>query len=397
VLSITVMKLSCRSCQGIVSTLVNFGEQPITNRFVSEKNRREKEYLHQLSLGSCVECGLIQLIELPPHQDLKPHLDWISYIEPESHLSSLADFISQLPGINHQSTFVGIAYKEDPLLQRLGTLGFQDFYRLDPTKDLFIHDGTAGLETIQAIISGQKIIPSKKADVVIARHILEHAFQISDFIAGIKNFCHDNSLVIFEIPDCSKIFAFSDYSFIWEEHTAYFTELTLRRALEKNGLEVLHLIRYPYAIEDSLVAITKPSDAQRGPHCGSITSQGFFSTSLEVMADKYTSALSSYKLKGVLFGAGHLAATFVNLYKLGNYFDCVIDDDPNKIGLFMPGSKLPIHSSQILNEREYPLCIMTLSPESEQKVMKKYSSFAENGGIFASAFCCSQYSLLKGK
>jgi hypothetical protein len=391
------MKLPCRSCQGTVSKLVNFGDQPITNRYVSETNLREKEYLHQLSLGSCLECGLIQLIELPPHQELKPRLDWVSYIEPESHLSSLADFISKLPEINHQSTFIGITYKEDPLLQRLGTLGFQNFYRLDPQKDLFIHDKTAGLETIQAIISEQEIIPPKKADVVIARHILEHAFQISDFIAGVKHLGHDNSLVIFEIPDCSKIFAFSDYSFIWEEHTAYFTELTLTTALENNGLEVLHLIRYPYATEDSLVAITKPSDAQRGLRSSAVASQGFFSTSLEEMADKYTQVLSSYKLKGVLFGAGHLAATFVNLYKLSEYFDCIIDDDPNKIGLFMPGSKLPIHSSQILNDRKYPLCIMTLSPESEQKVMKKYSSFAENGGIFASAFCCSQYSLLKGK
>ena len=46
-----------------------------------------------------------------------------------------------------------------------------------------------------------------------------------------------------------------------------------------------------------------------------------------------------------LFGAGHLAARFVNLFSLGDWIDSVIDDNSHKQRVLMPGSRLPIYDS----------------------------------------------------
>jgi hypothetical protein len=43
-----------------------------------------------------------------------------------------------------------------------------------------------------------------------------------------------------------------------------------------------------------------------------------------------------------MFGADHLACTFVNLLGLKDVVRFVADDNPHKLGLFMPGSRLPI-------------------------------------------------------
>jgi len=79
----------------------------------------------------------------------------------------------------------------------------------------------------------------------------------------------------------------------------------------------------------------------------------------------------------------------VNLFRLREFFDCVIDDNPNKQALLMPGSHLPIRASAMLASRGIDLCLLSLNPESEQKVLAKNQAFIERGGGFLSIFALS--------
>ena len=94
-----------------------------------------------------------------------------------------------------------------------------------------------------------------------------------------------------------------------------------------------------------------------------------------------------------MLGAGHLCCAFVTFLQLQDYFEFVIDDNPNKQGLFMPGSRLPIYPSTALLEQDIKLCLLSLSPDSETKVVQKNQEFVEKGGTFASIFPASQLAL----
>ena len=85
----------------------------------------------------------------------------------------------------------------------------------------------------------------------------------------------------------------------------------------------------------------------------------------------------------------------VNLLGLKDLLGFVVDDDPNKKGLLMPGSHLPISGSAALLERGVALCLLNMSPESEEKVVAKNKAFLEAGGTFASVFPESRYALEK--
>ena len=86
---------SCRICNSSeIITLMDFGMQPICNRFI--KLPAEQEYNHSLIIGLCKSCGLIQLLNPFPAIELQPNYDWITYTEPEEHLDNLADIISKL-------------------------------------------------------------------------------------------------------------------------------------------------------------------------------------------------------------------------------------------------------------------------------------------------------------
>lgn len=117
---------------------------------------------------------------------------------------------------------------------------------------------------------------------------------------------------------------------------------------------------------------------------------------MAIQSEKFRNFLGMYRQNGnkiALFGAGHLACTFVNLLSLRDYFDFVVDDHPNKKGLFMPGSKLPIRSSATLVEDGIKLCLLSLNPDNEEKVMRQNQEFLAHGGVFSSIFQVSKYAL----
>src|SRR6202012_1199272 len=96
-----------------------------------------------------------------------------------------------------------------------------------------------------------------------------------------------------------------------------------------------------------------------------------------------SSCLPSLAKEGkiAVFGAGHLAAKFINLLDLSPYIAFVADDHPKKRGLFMPGSRLPIKPSTALVEEEIQWCLLSLNPESEERVLKNLKPLFEIGGI----------------
>lgn len=169
----------CKSCGNQnIETVFNAGEQPISSRYLKSSN--EKEDLFSLELGQCLSCGLVQLMDFVPIQELQPIYKWITYNEPEGHLDDLVNQLSQLQGINTESSILGISYKEDTTLARFGALGFSKIGRL-PIPDTISPDvDTAGVEVVQDYISSNAFCESgtdDQYDIILIRHILEHTYN----------------------------------------------------------------------------------------------------------------------------------------------------------------------------------------------------------------------------
>lgn len=391
-----------------VEALVNFGPQPPSNRF--EHPRSAPCETHPLVVGQCAACGLIQLIDPMPPTMAKSHFEWITYNEPEGHLDSLVDTLRHLPGIDHSSRIVGLTYKDDSTITRFNKLGYTNTYRIDATTDLGLQDPCAGLESIQSIIdqavARDLVAKHGPADLLLVRHVLEHAHDPAAFMAAVRKLVKPNGYLLFEVPDCAKFIKACDYTFIWEEHIAYFNAQTLAAFIANTGLETQQVISYPYPLEDSLICI-----ARNEPAAGaSESSQGAVYALLEEgnsFAKRYSEVrahlhqlFSAWQQTGkntAIFGAGHLAAKFVNMYSLGELVNCVIDDNPHKQTLTMPGSRLAICGSAALELRDIHYCLLSLNPESEQKVLAKNQAFLDRGGKFLSIFRLSLKTVYNAK
>jgi hypothetical protein len=393
----------CRLCQHAVELRLDFGPQPLCNRFLAQPS--DPETRHPLRLGQCPACGLLQLIEPPLPEVLKPARPmW--YNEPEWHLDQVVDRIAALPGVDRDAYLCGLTYKEASTIERLRQRGYHNAVGLDAKLDWGVPDSAAGVETFQDRI-GKGVLHDHpvhhgRYQVVIARHIIEHAHDLQGFVRGLKGLLAPGGYLILEIPDFTASVRSGNYATIWEEHVVYLTKATFPTLLQGLGLNVRQVITYPSPLEDLLVGVTQAVAPKRASPDGDVDVavelwQGRqYAAMLPKARQAWKRALAAERAAGsqvALLGAGHLAIIFINLLELGPFIDFVVDDDSAKSGWYLPGSHLPVYSSNALHERNVRLCLMSVAPENERRVLERHHRFLQRGGRLASIFPGSQLTL----
>ena len=396
---------ACYNCGAdAVTLLLDAGLQPIGNRFLRTHDEKEEQF--PVLIEQCGRCGLVQSTKPVPAAALVPVFDWITYSEPEPHLDGMVERLMTRPGIKPGAVAGGISFKDDSTLDRLARNGLRT-WRLDMAADLGIARPGLGVETIQEALTPARADAAAakygKADVLLVRHILEHAHDLGRFLESLRRLLAPGGYAVIEVPDCSRALDVGDYTTIWEEHTFYYTPETFERCMLLNGFDVAGFENHPYPFENSLVAIAQVSGTSgreaRMPSKSVVDVElergRRFAAELPVRRQRLRHYLEEFRrTRGriAFFGAGHLACTFVMLFGIADLVECVIDDNPNKRGMFMPGSRLPIVGSDVLQSGEIALCLLSLNPIGEQKVMEKNGAFAQRG-VFASIFPASAHAL----
>ena len=277
-------------------------------------------------------------------------------------------------------------------------------------KDLGADSKLGGVETIQNLLNTARaksiVERNGKFGLVIVRHILEHSYDVSEFMNSVKELLSPDGHIMFEVPDYTKHFEQLDYSAIWEEHTVYFTPEIFKNHFSFYSLETKIFKVYPYLLENSLVAIVKNNRNIKPefPDKNILKMENSralnFFREYQKTKNKIKLFFSDFKKnngKIAVYGAGHNACLLINAFELEDYVDCVIDDNPNKQGLFMPGSHLPIVGPSALADKGIKLSIFSLNPGSEEKIIAKNEEFIRRGGIFLSFYSVSNYSIMHNK
>lgn len=388
--------------------MLNFGHQPPSNRF--EVAGHAESDRHPLIVGQCQACALVQLVDPMPTEMVASRFDWLTYNEPESHLDRTVDKLGKLLGGAHASANIqGLTYKDESTLRRFKARGSQRCVEVDLPRLVDADIPRTAIERIQDLVSVDNCQRAAKefgrADLLIVRHVLEHAHRPREFIDALREMVAPGGLVVFEVPDSSRFLDSGDVCFFWEEHVTYFTESTLGRFIASAGRSLEALWVEPYPMENSLIAVVRlddsavraVADAQLAADLAKVRE---LTRQHMQLAERCRTILQKYRDEGRRvygFGAGHLAAKFVNLNDVGDLLEGVIDDSPDKQGLRMPGSGLPIVGSDVLESGGADLCLLSLSPESEARVVAARSDYLEAGGEMRSMFSLSPRALVPSR
>lgn len=383
--------------------LRDFGPHPICNRYLTAVDA--PEFSHPMVIGQCGACGLVQTLDPVPAAELVPAVDWIAYNEPEGHLDAVAETLATLPGLKPGAVCAGVSFKDDTLLARLQKRGFGT-WRLDMEGDLGITKKGCGVESIQGRLDLVRAaaITAKRggADLVIARHILEHAHDLRGFIAAVRTLAKPGGYVVFEVPDCTLAFDLKDITTLWEEHTVYFTPATFQSTVTAGGAALVNFASHPYPFENCLVGVTRTgADAPVQLTAEALAAEQAraraFAAALPARRAELRRFLTDFRArhgKIAVLGAGHLACTWIYLHGLAEFVEFLADDNPHKQNLFLPGARLPIRGSASLLTENIKLCLLAVSPEAEPKVIARNQEFVQRGGRIASIFPASRNALV---
>jgi hypothetical protein len=100
------------------------------------------------------------------------------------------------------------------------------------------------------------------------------------------------------------------------------------------------------------------------------------------------------KQNGVaLFGAGHLACGYVNFFDISKTVKFFVDDDTHKKNMYMAKSGLPIYQSDMLLHKKIQMCLLSLNPRNEDRIIESNKEFIKKGGKFFSIFPSSAHAL----
>lgn len=355
-----------------------------------------------LDIVECETCQLVQLGEAPPPEALVPTVPWIRYREPEGHLDSLVEQLLDLRPLARRA--LGTGPFEQPFLARLGGKGL-DIAALDIDTN-----GAPGrypyLETWQAHLNAAHLsaqaVQSGTFDIVSCRYLIEHTSEPVAALRALRQTLNPDALLVIEVPDSSKFLAARDYCFLWEEHSCYFVEETLRRLAEASGYRVLTVLRYPGTLEDALVAVLTPADAPipAAASCGP-------SSLFQAYRDHFAPARAQLRSKLIglagpghdriaLFGIGHHAIMFANAFGVADMIALAVDDDADKRGFFPPGFRVPVvGSDRLLADERITTCLFAVAPHVEGRVRDKLAPLAARGVAFHSIYAALDNAITK--
>ena len=97
---------------------------------------------------------------------------------------------------------------------------------------------------------------------MIVRHVIEHSYDLTNFISAIKTLVRPDGFIVWELPDCQDALKNGDCTTIWEEHIHYFTSTTFKLLIQNSSFEILYFDSVNYPLENSIVAIVKKNKSK---------------------------------------------------------------------------------------------------------------------------------------
>lgn len=382
----------CRLCgDNQMDVLLQFGEHPIAHRFLDRPD--QDEYTHHVTLCFCQKCGLTQLNDPIPADLLYANYICLSSWKHQPHIPYLVQLIEEKTTVKKPANILEVGSNDGRFLRFLKDKGYRRLIGIEPACDAQTAAAEIGVKTIPAYFNKQSaenfLTAYGKCDLFISRQMLEHINDLKGFGRDMRSVLSPGAFVLFEVPDFSANFDILDYA-LWEEHINYFTIETLSRFLADAGIKVIHSESIIFS-GNSLVVL--------GEYVGKkLAFADTYLDGLKKKAQRYRNIwpdfrdslvdfLRSHKEKGgkiAIYGAGARLCSLVNYCNLRPYVEFIVDDQPEKQGKYMPGSRLSILPSSALRENSIDLCLLAVNSECEERVIGKHPDFLERGGVFFS-------------
>ncbi len=238
----------------------------------------------------------------------------------------------------------------------------------------------------------------KKFDLIFSANTITHISNYNSVFSNIYKILEDSGTVIIEEPSLLETIKKNSYDQFYNEHIYVFSAIALQKILKKNKLEIydieninVHGGSNRYYIKKIKHKKIKTSlrfkkniliEKKYGLHKFSCYQK--FAKKVENSKYNLIRLIKNLKMnneKIVGYGASAKAVTILNYCNLKeDYFDHFYDTTKQKIGKFLPGTKIKVRKYKKLKDNK--LCVFLGAWNFHKEILKKENFFYNNSGRF---------------
>lgn len=400
-----ILAINCRFCnEPLINIFVDLGISPLSNAFLKKEMLGNSEKRYPLCAYVCDNCFLVQLHEFEkPENIFEDYAYFSSYSSTWlQHAENYVNMIINRVSFDEKSLVVEIASNDGYLLQffkkkNIPILG------IEPAVNVAKVAKNKGIPTITKFFSVDTANELRKgnklADLIIGNNVLAHVPNLNDFVKGLKILLKPTGMITLEFPHILQLIQKNQFDTIYHEHFSYFSLFTAKKIFSFHGLTIFDVDEIPthggslriyvkHSENDDIsinerVNMLLKKEKQYGLE--NISTYTNFTKNVKEVKKKLQEFFDSAKNSGkkiVCYGAAAKGNTLLNYCNIGNNFiDYIVDQNPYKQGLFLPGTHIPIKSPDEIQKTK-PDYVVIIPWNLKDEIMEQMKYIREWGGEF---------------
>lgn len=401
----SVRHANCRYCQApLTQSFVDLGISPLSNAFIKPENYQRAESFYPLHAYVCGTCFLVQLEEFEsPSRIFEDYVYFSSYSQSWlKHAREYVELVTQRFGLGQKSQVIEIASNDGYLLQyfkakEIPILG------IEPAENVAKVAQAAGINTLVKFFGVQTAQELRargmRADLLLGNNVLAHVPDINDFVRGLKVLLADNGVVTMEFPHLLQLIRHNQFDTIYHEHFSYLSLLTVEKIFQSHGLVLFdveelwthggslriyatHAEGKTRAVSERVAHLRQQEVVARLDRIETYTSFGQqVRETKRALLDFLIEAKRQNK-SVIGYGAPAKGNTLLNYCGIRtDFIDYVVDLNPHKQGLFLPGTRIPVYAPERMRQTK-PDYVLILPWNLKDEIVAQHAYVREWGGKF---------------
>lgn len=393
---------NCRGCgSSNLKKILTIFNMPLTDDLRTKKNKGT-EFLDDIEVFICQDCGLTQLIN---------EFDFSDYYNNYGYTSSNSGFSQNYMKRLVSELYLKFGFKKECKVIEVGSgdgtqLSFfkqygARVYGIEPSKALCETSRKNGIPVYHGFFNNNTIqfLPEefKRTNIVLLTYTFDHMPNPNEILNSVGELLDsDAGVLVIEIHDLDKIISRKEFCLFAHEHYIYMTKNTLANQLRKNGFEPITFELLPDNQKrgNSLLVVAKPIK-------NSQVSQKVDNTSKIIQLEmEKTNTLESDINKAILnlddfidkivksgkkiagYGAGGRGVMTLAALTKSKHIKYVCDQNESFHGYYTPKSNIEIVSPRELKEKPVDI-LLVFSFGYLNEIVAQVSEFNPNMKIIS--------------
>lgn len=394
---------TCIACGGgRIGDFLDLGTTALANKFLAPEDLSANEPQFPLVVGSCLDCGHVQLTyRVPPAEMFDDYL-YISSLSSTlvNHLRDLAKVIAEREKLGKDDLVVDIGCNDGTLLAGFKALGVRTL-GVDPARNLQALAAKNGIESMVAYFGrsvAEEIVTAKgRASAMTATNVFPHIPDLSDVLAGADILLKPGGVFVLEAHYLGDLIERCAFDTVYHEHVSFWSLKSAITLFRRFGFEVVDIARLPIHHGQLRLFVRRKGEGKIAPTVAelldwenrtgltSFANLKAFAAKVQAIKTKLHSVLAQLKGKGLTvvgYGAPAKGSTLIAFLGLGaETIPWIADKSPLKQGRFTPGAHIPIVSPARI-ETDKPDYMLLLAWNFAEEIMEEQRAFRARGGRF---------------